>query len=151
MGSRARTIQAGVSAIAAALALTACTASAETARSINEVALAEASAAADCGTTSITLDHRAAYQSSIAVFLERARTSGCDYGAIEIANAPGAKTDGHAGAVAVARDFVDAFGLSWRIQPAGRDASLPASSVRVTLLAPRDADRWFAAAQAVAG
>ncbi len=125
------------SAAAASLGLTACAASAP---SIEEANASADAALATCSTASITVDRRTKYQAPIAGFLEEARTSGCDYDGIQIAQAPDSeeKAENYAEAVAVARDFVDAFALSWRLEPEAHDQSLSANSLRVTLLAPHE-------------
>jgi hypothetical protein len=142
-----RKISVQASAIALALGLTACAASQP---SIEEAAVADDAAFATCRTASITVDSRTRYQAPIAGFLEQARTSGCAYGAIQIADAtPESKSqaEDHLDAVEVARDFIDAFELSWRLQPETVDPELSANTLRVTVLAPGDADRAVATAQ----
>jgi hypothetical protein len=148
MRSTIRSISVRASAIVLALGLTACAGSSESAPSVDEAAASENAVFATCSTASITVDRRTRYQAPVAGFLERARTSGCSYGAIQIASSPQeARAADNAGAIEVARDFIDAFELSWRLQPEADDPSLSVNTLRVTLLVPADADRDVATAQ----
>lgn len=98
---------------------------------------------AQCDEVSVAFDVHAEREVIVADFLDRARLSGCPYGRMQIATAPGVwwdKSWAYGTTRTFAQQYARTFELPWAMQNEFRDPRLPMERVRLTLFRPNADD-----------